>query len=85
MAGIVPSLFGPTPQELESLRRSEQAKTISSFAPAGGKAVIGAAIGTALAEGANKLFGLEDPEIKKATGEHPVSTPNSVIVLHFDP
>lgn len=67
MAGIVPSLFGPTPQELESLRRSEQAKTISSFAPAGGKAVIGAAIGTALAEGANKLFGLEDPEVKKAT------------------
>ena len=67
MAGIVPSLFGPTPEELMTLRKQEQAKTIASFAPAGGRAVIGAAIGTALAGGVNKLFGLEDPEIKKAT------------------
>jgi hypothetical protein len=67
MAGIVPSLFGPTPEELMSLRKQEQAKTIASFAPAGGRAVIGAAVGTALAGAANKLFGLEDPEIKKAT------------------
>tara|TARA_R110000868_G_scaffold248075_3_gene504424 strand:+ start:427 stop:1836 length:1410 start_codon:yes stop_codon:yes gene_type:complete len=67
MAGIVPSLFGPTPEELMSLRKQEQAKTISSYAPAGGRAVIGAAVGTALAGAANKLFGLEDPEIKKAT------------------
>jgi hypothetical protein len=50
-----------------SLRKQEQAKTIASFAPAGGRAVIGAAVGTALAGAANKLFGLEDPEIKKAT------------------
>jgi hypothetical protein len=67
MAGIVPSLFGPTPEELMSLRKQEQAQTISSYAPAGGRAVIGAAIGTALAGAANKLFGLEDPQIKKAT------------------
>lgn len=67
MAGIVPSLFGPTPEELMSLRKQEQSKTIASYAPAGGKAVIGAALGTALAGAANKLFGLEDPEIKKAT------------------
>ena len=67
MAGIVPSLFGPTPEELMSLRKQEQAKTIASYAPAGGRAVIGAAVGTALAGAANKLFGLEDPEIKKAT------------------
>ena len=67
MAGIVPSLFGPTPEELMSLRKQEQAQTIASYAPAGGRAVIGAAIGTALAGAANKLFGLEDPQIKKAT------------------
>jgi archaellum component FlaG (FlaF/FlaG flagellin family) len=67
MAGIVPSLFGPTPEELMTLRRQEQAKTISSFAPAGGRAVIGAAVGTALAGGINKLFGLEDPAVKQAT------------------
>jgi hypothetical protein len=67
MAGIVPSLFGPTPEELMSLRKQEQAKTIASYAPAGGRAIIGAAVGTALAGAANKLFGLEDPEIKKAT------------------
>ena len=67
MAGIVPSLFGPTPEELMSLRKQEQAQRIASFAPAGGKAVIGAALGTALAGGINKLFGLEDPEVKKAT------------------
>ena len=67
MAGIIPSLFGPSPEELMSLRKQEQAKTISSYAPAGGKAVIGAAVGTALAGAVNKLFGLEDPEIKKAT------------------
>jgi hypothetical protein len=67
MAGIVPSLFGPTPEELMSLRKQEQAKTIASYAPAGGRAVLGAAIGTALAGGANKLFGLEDPAIKQAT------------------
>lgn len=67
MAGIIPSLFGPTPQELMTLKRQEQAKTIASFAPAGGKAVIGAALGTALAGGVNKLFGLEDPAVKQAT------------------
>lgn len=67
MAGIVPSLFGPTPEELMSLKRQEQAKTIASYAPAGGKAVIGAAVGTALASGIKKLFGIEDPMVKKAT------------------
>lgn len=68
MAGIVPSLFGPTPEELMSLKRREEAQTISQagqiFGPKGAR---GAAIGTLLARGANKLFGLEDPEVKKAT------------------
>jgi hypothetical protein len=74
MAGIVPSLFGPTPEELMSLRRQEQAQTISSYAPAGGRAVIGAAVGTALARGINSLFGLEDPQIKRATDVYNVLT-----------
>jgi hypothetical protein len=67
MAGIVASLFGPTPEELMSLQRKEQNQAISQAGQLyGPKGATGAAIGTALARGANKLFGLEDPEIKKA-------------------
>jgi hypothetical protein len=67
MAGIIPSLFGPTPEELMSLQRKEQNQAISQAGQLyGPKGATGAAIGTALARGANKLFGLEDPEIKKA-------------------
>lgn len=68
MAGIVPSLFGPTPEELMSLQRREQAQTITQAGQLyGPRGASGAAIGTLLARGANKLFGLEDPEIKRAT------------------
>jgi len=68
MAGIIPSLFGPTPEDLMSLRRKEQAQTIQQAGQTyGPKGATGAAIGTALAGAANKLFGLEDPEVKKAT------------------
>ena len=68
MAGIVPSLFGPTPEELMSLQRKEQNQAISQAGQLyGPKGATGASIGTLLARGANKLFGLEDPEVKKAT------------------
>jgi hypothetical protein len=68
MAGIVPSLFGPTPEDLMSLRRKEEAQTIQQAgATLGPRGAAGAAFGTALGRGANALFGLEDPEVKKAT------------------
>lgn len=68
MAGIVPSLFGPTPEELMSLQRREQAQVIREAGQTlGPRGATGAAIGTFLARGANRLFGLEDPEIKRAT------------------
>jgi hypothetical protein len=68
MAGIIPSLFGPTPQELMTLKRAEENKTIQQAGQTyGAKGATGAAIGTALARGANKLFGLEDPAVKQAT------------------
>lgn len=68
MATIVGSLFGPTPEELMSLKRREEAQAIREAGQTlGPRGATGAAIGTALARGANKLFGLEDPEVKKAT------------------
>lgn len=68
MAGIIPSLFGPTPQELMTLKRAEENKTIQQAGQAyGPKGATGASIGTLLARGANKLFGLEDPAVKQAT------------------
>lgn len=68
MAGIIPSLFGPTPQELMSLKRKEEAQTIAQAGQTfGAKGASGAAIGTLLGRGVNTLFGLEDPEVKKAT------------------
>ena len=67
MAGIIPSLFGPTPEELMSLRKKEQNQAITQAGQAyGPRGATGAALGTLLAGGVNKLFGLEDPEIKKA-------------------
>ena len=38
MAGIVPSLFGPTPQELESQRRQQQADLLKAYAAQGPRA-----------------------------------------------
>jgi hypothetical protein len=68
MAGIVPSLFGPTPEELMSLKRREEAQAIQQAgATLGPRGAAGAAFGTALGRGANALFGLEDPAIKQAT------------------
>lgn len=70
MASIVKEtmgLFGPTPQELEKLRQAELAKQYQMFAQQGGKPGLGGAIGTALGTGLAKLFGAEDPEIKKST------------------
>jgi len=68
MAGIVPSLFGPTPQELMSLKRKEEYQAIQQAgASLGPRGASGAALGTALGRGINALFGLEDPEIKKAS------------------
>jgi hypothetical protein len=68
MAGIVPSLFGPTPQELMTLKRKEEAQAIQQAgASLGPRGASGAALGTALGRGINALFGLEDPEIKKAS------------------
>lgn len=66
MADIVASLFGPTPDQLEALRAQQQRELIQGYSRQGGKAAIGAAVGTALAGGINKLFGLEDPQVKKA-------------------
>jgi hypothetical protein len=68
MAGIVPSLFGPTPEDLMSLRRKEESQAIQQAgASLGPRGAAGAALGTAFGRGVNALFGLEDPEIKKAT------------------
>lgn len=68
MAGIVPSLFGPTPEDLMSLKRKEEAQLIQNAGQIyGAKGATGAAIGSLLGKGINKLFGLEDPEVKKAT------------------
>ena len=68
MAGIVPSLFGPTPEELMALRRREEAQAIQQAgASLGPRGATGAALGTLLGRGANALFGLEDPAIKQAT------------------
>jgi hypothetical protein len=68
MAGIVPSLFGPTPEELMSLKRREEAQTIQQAGQSlGPRGAAGAALGTALGRGANYLFNLEDPAVKQAT------------------
>jgi hypothetical protein len=68
MAGIVPSLFGPTPQELMSLKRREESQAIQQAgASLGPRGAAGAALGTVLGRGVNKLFGLEDPAVKQAT------------------
>lgn len=68
MANIVKEtlgLFGPTPQELEKLRQTELAKQYQMFAQQGGKPGLGGVLGTALGTGLARLFGNEDPEIKK--------------------
>lgn len=68
MAGIIPSLFGPTPEELMSLRRREEAQAIQQAgASLGPRGAAGASLGTALGRGVNYLFGLEDPAVKQAT------------------
>lgn len=67
MAGIVASLFGPTPEELMSLKRKEEAQAIQNAGQLyGPKGATGASIGTLLGRGINTLFGLQDPEVKKA-------------------
>jgi len=72
MAGIVPSLFGPTPQELESQRKQQQSELIKAYAAQGPRAAAGAGIGTLIGQGLNALFGTQDPEIKKATDVYKV-------------
>jgi hypothetical protein len=72
MAGIVPSLFGPTPQELESQRRQQQADLLKAYAAQGPRAAAGAGVGTLIGQGLNALFGTQDPEIKKATDVYKV-------------
>lgn len=72
MAGIVPSLFGPTPQELEAQRRQQQADLIKAYAAQGPRAAAGAGIGTLIGQGLNALFGNQDPEIQKATNVYKV-------------
>lgn len=68
MAGIVPSLFGPTPEELMALKRREESQAIREAGQTlGPRGAQGAALGTALGRGVNKLFGLEDPAVKQAS------------------
>ena len=72
MAGIVPSLFGPTPQELEAQRKQQQSDLIKAYAAQGPRAAAGAGVGTLIGQGLNALFGTQDPEIKKATDVYKV-------------
>ena len=72
MAGIVPSLFGPTPQELEAQRKQQQSELIKAYAAQGPRAAAGAGVGTLIGQGLNALFGTQDPEIKKATDVYKV-------------
>lgn len=72
MAGIVPSLFGPTPQELEAQRKQQQSDLIKAYAAQGPRAAAGAGIGTLIGQGLTALFGNQDPEIKKATNVYKV-------------
>lgn len=72
MAGIVPSLFGPTPQELEAQRKQQQSDLLKAYAAQGPRAAAGAGVGTLIGQGLNALFGTQDPEIKKATDVYKV-------------
>jgi hypothetical protein len=72
MAGIVPSLFGPTPQELESQRRQQQADLLKAYAAQGPRAAAGAGVGTLIGQGLNALFGTQDPEIRRANDVYKV-------------
>lgn len=67
MAGIVPSLFGPTPQELEAQRRQQQAELQQAYAAQSPQAASGAAVGTLIGQGLSSLFGTQDPAIERAT------------------
>lgn len=72
MAGIVPSLFGPTPQELEAQRRQQQADLQKAYAAQGPRAGAGAALGTLLGQGLTALFGNQDPAIQRANNVYKV-------------
>ena len=72
MAGIVPSLFGPTPQELETQRRRQQAELQQAFAAQSPQASSGAALGTLIGQGLTALFGNQDPEIQRANNVYKV-------------
>lgn len=67
MAGIVPSLFGPTPQELEAQRRQQQTDLQQFYAAQSPQAGTGAAVGTLIGKGLSSLFGTQDPAIERAT------------------
>lgn len=72
MAGIVPSLFGPTPQELESQRRQQQLELQQSFATQSPQAGAGAAVGSLIGQGLTALFGNQDPQIQRANNVYKV-------------
>jgi hypothetical protein len=72
MAGIVSSLFGPTPQELEAQRKEQQRELIKAYAAQGPRAAAGAGVGTLIGQGLTALFGNQDPEIQKATNVYKV-------------
>ena len=72
MAGIVPSLFGPTPQELEAQRRQQQLELQQSFATQSPQAGAGAAVGTLIGQGLTALFGNQDPQIQRANNVYKV-------------
>ena len=65
MAGIVPSLFGPTPQELADLKSQQLRQSIMQGSTQGGKAGLGYAAGSAIGLGLKKLFNIQDPLVKR--------------------
>lgn len=72
MAGIVPSLFGPTPQELEAQRRQQQIDLQQFYAAQSPQAASGAAIGSLIGQGLTALFGNQDPQIQRANNVYKV-------------
>jgi len=72
MAGIVPSLFGPTPQELEAQRRQQQTDLQQFYAAQSPQAGTGAAVGTLIGQGLTALFGNQDPAIQRANNVYKV-------------
>lgn len=71
MADIVAGLFGLSPAQIDLQRRKEQevrAMNQAQLAPAGyGNIVYGASqLGYGLGQGLGELFGVQDPELKKA-------------------